>query len=200
MGNIREPFGPDTIYHVYNHGNAEDIIFREDKNYEFFLKKYRKYISGIADTYAYCLMPNHFHVMVRIKKRDRLLKFFKDKNPQGFHNPEGLSSRKLSNLISHQFGTLLNSYTKAYNKLYDRKGSLFRNTFKRKPITGDGYYIRLIRYIHRNPIKHGFVENITDYPYSSYKSLLSDKPTSLEREKVLGRFGGRENFVKAHQN
>jgi len=69
MGNNREPFEPYNIYHVYNHGNAEDLIFREDTNYDFFLKKYGKYIPEIAETYAYCLMPNHFHVMVWIKKK-----------------------------------------------------------------------------------------------------------------------------------
>ncbi len=76
MGNNREPFEPDTIYHIYNHGNPEDNIFREDTNYGFFLKRYRKYIPPIADTYAYCLMPNHFHVMVRVKGREELEKFF----------------------------------------------------------------------------------------------------------------------------
>ena len=198
MGNNRTPFRPNTGYHVFNHGNAEDLIFREDKNYDFFLKKYQEYIPQIAETYAYCLMPNHFHLMVRIKKRDKLIDFFADKNPQGLGNPEGLKG-KLSNLISHQFGTLLNSYTKAYNKHYGRKGSLFRNTFKRKSVTKDAYYTHLIRYIHLNPVKHRFVDEPKSWPYSSYNSLLSQKSTALLREQVLDWFGGRKQFIQAHK-
>lgn len=60
MGNNRVPFEPGTVYHVYNHGNADDLIFREDKNYVFFLKKYNKYIPLVTDTYACGLMPNYF--------------------------------------------------------------------------------------------------------------------------------------------
>ncbi|MDZ7658247.1 hypothetical protein [Fodinibius sp.] len=208
MGNNREPFEPNTVYHVYNHGNAEDNIFREDTNYGFFLKRYRKYIPPIADTYAYCLMPNHFHFMVRIKSEEALVTFVKEKypnkdpqsnkNPQGLRNPEGLS-KKLSNLISHQFGTLFNSYTKSYNKFYDRRGSLFQNTFKRKSLTSNAYYIHLICYIHKNPIHHSFVDKIEDWPYSSYHSLLSKQPTKLKRKKALEWFGGRENFIQAHK-
>lgn len=199
MGNNREPFEPNTIYHVFNHGNAEDLIFREDTNYGFFLKRFQNYISPIADTYAYCLMPNHFHLMVRIKNREELVEFFNNKNPQGIGNPEGLKKNNLSNLISHQFGTLLNSYTKSYNKYYSRRGSLFINTTKRKPITNRVYFTQLICYIHQNPIKHEFVDEITNWPYSSYHSLLSDKPTTLKRKEVLSWFGGRETFIEVHK-
>jgi REP element-mobilizing transposase RayT len=198
MGNNRESFEPGIVYHVYNHGNADDLIFKEDTNYDFFLQKYQKYIPPIADTFAYCLLPNHFHFMIRVKERDKLLEFFKDKNPQGFQNPEGLGS-EISNMISHQFGTFLNSYTKAYNKYYDRKGSLFRNTFKRKPITYDSYYTQLIRYIHLNPIKHGFVDQPHDWVHSSYRSMLSSKKTLLKRKVVIDWFGGKDEFVRVHR-
>ena len=161
MGNVREPFEPGAMYHIYNHGNADDLIFRENKNYTFFLKRLKKYTPPIADTFAYCLMPNHFHLMVRIKDKDELVEFFEDKlkNPQGLPDPEGLISSKLSNLISHQFGSLFNSYTKAYNKLYNRRGSLFENTFKRNKIEDNQYFAQLVRYIHLNPVNHGFTDN-----------------------------------------
>lgn len=58
MGNIRKSFEANTVYHVFNHGHAKDLIFREDKNYEFFLKKYGKYISSIGDNYTY---EKYFH-------------------------------------------------------------------------------------------------------------------------------------------
>jgi len=142
-------------------------------------------------------MPNHFHLMIRVKGEKELMKFFNHKNPQGLRDPEGLKD-DLSNLISHQFGTLFNSYTKAYNKVYDRKGSLFRNTFHRKPVTNSTYYTRLVRYIHLNPVTHGFVEQPRDWEHSSYHSLLSQQATALSREEVLAWYGGREGFIQAH--
>jgi hypothetical protein len=66
MANPREPFEPDTIFHVYNHGNGDDLIFRENENYLFFLERFRVYITPVADIYAYCLMPNHFHFLLRV--------------------------------------------------------------------------------------------------------------------------------------
>ncbi|PAU94487.1 hypothetical protein CK503_06735 [Aliifodinibius salipaludis] len=195
MGNNRESFEPNAIYHVYNHGNAGDLIFREDTNYAFFLKRYQKYIPHIADTFAYCLMPNHFHVMVRVKSREALLRFAKkkypDRDPQSFEN--------FADLISNQFKNFLISYAKSFNKMYDRKGSLFLDNLNRKSITEDSYYTQLICYIHQNPIKHGFVDNITDWPYSSYHSLLSKQAINLKREEVFKWFGGRENFIQAHK-
>jgi len=54
-------------YHIYNHANGSENIFREEENYRFFLQQYDKYLGGVVDTYAYCLMPNHFHFLVGVK-------------------------------------------------------------------------------------------------------------------------------------
>ncbi|MCK5209465.1 MAG: hypothetical protein KAQ79_15630, partial [Cyclobacteriaceae bacterium] len=66
MHSYHPPFLTSTTYHIYNHANGDDNIFREQDNYRFFLEKYVKYINPVADTFAYCLMRNHFHLMVRI--------------------------------------------------------------------------------------------------------------------------------------
>lgn len=171
MGNKREPFEPGKLFHVYNHGNASDNIFREDKNYVFFLKKYRKYILPIADTYAYCLLPNHFHFMVKVKGREQLRIFYKkkykDKDPQSFQN--------FADLISNQFKNFLISYAKSFNKMYNRRGSLFLDNLNRKSIDNDIYFTQLIRYIHSNPVKHGFADRVGEWPYTSYQSFLPKK-------------------------
>ncbi|WP_340103366.1 hypothetical protein [Rhodohalobacter sp. 8-1] len=82
MANPREPFEPDTIYHVYNHGNGNDLIFKEDKNYRFFLERFRKYMSPVAKIYAYCLMPNHFHFLLRIRNEEKLGSYFEELYPK----------------------------------------------------------------------------------------------------------------------
>ena len=69
---IQQPLIPGVTYHIYNRGNNGETIFPEERNYEYFMQLYGKYISPIADTFAYCLMPNHFHFLIRIKGEDDL--------------------------------------------------------------------------------------------------------------------------------
>jgi REP element-mobilizing transposase RayT len=195
MGNLRIPFQPATIFHVYNHGNGGDNIFRTEDNYHYFLKKYSDYINPIAHTFAYCLLPNHFHFMVRMKEEKELLDYFKsiypDKDPQGFEN--------LGRLISQRFSNFLNAYTKAFNKVFQRRGSLFLDNINRKPVEHLPYYKKLIHYIHYNPVHHGFVNHPEDWPHSSYHAMLTEKQTRLERTLVVQWFGDRDQYIKCHQ-
>lgn len=56
------------FYHVYNRTNNKELLFKEHENYFFFLRKYKQYLSSYIDTYAYCLMPNHFHFLIKVKE------------------------------------------------------------------------------------------------------------------------------------
>lgn len=194
MGNNRIPFEPGNIYHIYNHGNASDLIFREDTNYQFFLKRYRKYIPAIAETYAYCLMPNHFHLLVRLKNGKELIPFLTNKypetDPRSFENFAGLFSNQLKNFLI--------SYAKAFNKMYSRRGSLFPDNLNRNLVDSEEYFFYALRYIHLNPVHHGFTNKPEEWLYSLYNSYLSDKPTLLKRSHIMKWFGGREAFIKYH--
>jgi putative transposase len=181
---------PSTYYHIYNHANGFENLFQSDENYRFFLAKWGKYIAPVADTYAYCLMPNHFHALIRIKDEEKLKVTFRIADLTGFQN--------LSGLISKQFSNLFNSYAKAYNKQYNRRGSLFNRPFKAKQITSDTYLTRVIFYIHHNPLHHGFTKHIADWPHSSYHAVVSDKPTHIKRKEVQNWFGSKRDLEKFH--
>lgn len=155
------PFETDAYFHIYNHANGTEDLFREKQNYHFFLLKYIKYLVPFTDTLAYVLMPNHFHILIKIKDLDDIQIF----DRQGSETPGGLSSR-----ISQQFSNLFNSYTKTINLEYHRKGSLFTPNFKRKEIDSEAYLIKLINYIHFNPVVHGFCSKPEEWNYSSYKA------------------------------
>jgi len=164
---------PEKIYHVYNHAISSDLLFRCDENYNFFLKKYIQFINPIADTFAYCLMPNHFHLSIRIKKLEDLYIFFISENKlpkTTVLNDEIIGT--IENLVSKQFGNFFNSYSKSYNKMYKRKGKLFLEDFERKLIDTDEYYKTIIHYIHFNPVYHGFVKDMRDWKYSSFESFF----------------------------
>ncbi|MEQ8581727.1 MAG: hypothetical protein RIC30_17725 [Marinoscillum sp.] len=189
----------ETFYHVYNHANGNENLFRSDENYHYFLRQWTKYISPVACTYTYCLMPNHFHFLIRIKTEEEVLAFLKMRKPtlQGFETLGGFTFDKA---ISLQFSHLFNSYTQAYNKVYERRGSLFIPNFKRKEINSDAYLSAIISYIHRNPVHHGFCKQIEDWPHSSYHTLLSEKPTQIHREEVIEWFGSRKDLVNFHRH
>ncbi|MCX6230215.1 MAG: transposase [Bacteroidetes bacterium] len=173
-------------YHIYNRGINSCDLFKENENYEYFLNLYDKYISPIADTYAWVLMPNHFHLLIRVKEKNEIL------NLTGFENMSGLKP------TYKYFSNLFNAYTKAFNKKYNRHGSLFERAFKRKLINNEKYLKRLILYIHTNPVHHGFCESPLDYPWSSYISCISEKPTKLQRTTIINWFEDVQNFKTSH--
>lgn len=185
-------------YHIWTHANGDENLFRGKENYNYFLKKYQHHVHPVVDTFAYCLMPNHLHLMVRVKSAKDVLEFVRKKkdepNLQGFENLGGVSK-----VISQQISNLFNGYTKAYNKKYNRKGSLFIPNFKRKYIDSNEYFTHLIAYIHNNPIHHGFTNNLDDWPFSSWHAYVLDKLTQIKKEEAMTWFGEEENFKVIHR-
>lgn len=121
---------PSQIYHIYSHANGNENLFRSEENYHFFLKKYANHVEQIADTFAYCLMPNLFHVLVRIKSEEQLTMVWTEKFDGSTKLFEGIKT--LEKLVIQEFSNVLNGYTQALNKVFSRKGSLFMHPFKKK--------------------------------------------------------------------
>ncbi len=186
-----EPLIEGNYYHIYNRGNNGDDLFYENDNYYHFLRLYEKYIEPVIETFAWCLLKNHFHLLVYIKKQEEI-----DLERLSYSTVE---KPKIIN-ASKQFSNLFNAYTQAINKRHNRTGSLFEKNFKRKRITNEKYFQNMIFYIHNNPVSHGFVDKIFDYPWSSYLSVLSNKPTKLKRERVINMFEDVDNFKYYHSS
>lgn len=179
-------------YHIYNRGNNREDLFKEEKNYSYFLKLYEHHIEPVAETYAYCLMRNHFHLLIKIKDLEHLPGF---RNLEGVeHNPEVVKTP------SRAFSNLFNAYTKSINKMYGRTGSLFEKNFRRIEVDSEQYFARLIHYIHFNPQQHHFMDDYRGYPHSSYQLVLSEEETIVQRRKVIEWFGGRKELLEFHAN
>jgi putative transposase len=172
---------PGRYYHLYNRGNNGEDLFREERNYRYFLELYAHHIQPLVDTFAYCLMRNHFHLLIRVK------------TSQVSETCEVLSH------ASQCFSNLFNAYAKAINKAYSRTGSLFQDRFHRIEVTTDQYFTNLVYYIHMNPQKHGFVADFRDWSFSSYRAMLTTQPTRVQRGEVLTWFGGVDKLIHAHQ-
>ena len=184
-----EPLIKGNYYHIYNRGNNGVDLFVDNENYTHFLRLYEKYINPIADTFAWCLMKNHFHILVYIKADAEINK--KELSYSTIEQPKEINPSK-------QFPHLFNSYTQAINKRYKRTGSLFEKPFERKIVSSEKYFTNLVYYIHHNPVHHGFVKRIMDYPWSSYDSIVSLKPTKLKRDRTVNSFGDVDNFIYYH--
>ena len=184
---------PGSFYHIYNRGNNRQCIFFEEKNYHHFLNLFHKYLSPFVDVYAYCLMPNHFHFLVKIKEVDQTSEVFKTSEAL-----EERGSKKLTPL-EKAFKDFFISYSKGINKAYNRTGSLFQSKFKKKEIVDNSYFTSIIQYIHANPIKAKLCCRYEEFKFSSYNAIIGYGITNVKRQEVLEWFGNRDIFIKVHE-
>jgi REP element-mobilizing transposase RayT len=198
----------DTYYHIYNRGNNGENIFIQERNYEHFLNLHFKYIEPIAETFAYCLLRNHFHMLVRVKSEEEIKETLKVSLVNQRHVRQNNPANKYaswagkplgSNYASKKFSDFFNAYAKAINKAYTRTGSLFEHPFGRVPVTTGRQFWNVIAYIHQNPQKHKFVEDFRNWKWSSYGIIIAEKPTKLSREAVLDWFGGKQGYLELHE-
>lgn len=169
-----------TFFHIYNRGNNGENIFTHERNYAYFLELWWKHTYQVFETWAFCLLRNHFHIAG----------FFKTK--------EDLTGLKIKE-PSQYFSNFFNAYSRGLNIANQRTGALFERPFKRIPVDSEAYLMRLIVYIHQNPQKHKFEDDFRDWNYSSYHELTGNIPTRLQRDQVLQLFGSHEDFVRIHQ-
>ena len=135
---------PGNNYHIYNKAVTDNKLFIEEKNYPFFLTKIKKYLLGCVDVLAYCLMPNHYHLIIQLKTIE----------------------------LSKAMQQLALSYSASYNKEYQRVGHLFQGRYQLKQINDQTYLSHLSRYIHLNPSSAGLVRKPEAWQYSSYREYI----------------------------
>lgn len=152
-------YTPGHYYHIYNRGVERRLIFFADRNWGFFIQRLRDYfVEGMADIIAYCLMPNHYHLLVYVLCDD------------------------FGRAVMQPFST---SYTKAVNQEQQRVGHLFQGRYKGKLVDRDGYLLHLSRYIHRNPVTAGLVTHPADWAFSSYRDYVGLRNGTLPNPEVV---------------
>lgn len=157
-------FAAGCYYHLYNRGANRNIIFLNDDDYAAFLMRLKKStILHETVVIAYCLMPNHFHLLVRQETEER----------------SGLA-------VQHA----CNGYAQLYNRRHQHSGTLFQGRFQRILVDNDEYLRHLCRYIHINPVKDGFAIQPELWPYSNYQEWIGQRHGSLiDHEFVRSLFG-----------
>ena len=150
----------DKYFHLYNRTNNKELLFRNEENYIYFLKKYRHYFDTEFDTISYCLMPTHFHFLIKVT---------------GFDTDN----------IKRKIGIFLRSYTNAFNKKFERTGSLFQQKTKTKLIDKDDYFKTLVIYIHQNPLRSGLVVKQEDWKFSSFNDFVGFRNGLLPKYDII---------------
>ncbi|MCX6270763.1 MAG: transposase [Bacteroidetes bacterium] len=171
-------FEPGFFYHVYNRAVGNDKLFYEDADYQRFMDLLNEKLSKFAFIYAYCLLPNHYHLLIKVKD-DASLRVTKD--------------------IPQQFRKLGITYVRSINKKLPRRGTLFMRPYKRKKIVSDENLYHVLFYIHLNPVNHGINPSFENYPWSSYKSIVSGKADNLVYSRVIELFHDKANLIQVHQ-
>jgi REP element-mobilizing transposase RayT len=172
----KTPLVPGKYYHIYNRGNNREKLFFKDHDYLFFLEKYRLLVAPYVSTYAFCLLPNHFHFLIYLKDKKEFSKI------------------KVSNQLRKVFIT----YTRRVNLQQDRTGGLFTKNYQRIEVKDSLYLKNLVIYIHRNPQSHGIMTDFQNYKYSSFNGIISEEKTLLARNQIFEWFDGKEDFLRKH--
>jgi putative transposase len=152
-------FASGQYYHIYNHAVPEQSLFRDENDYLACLKLFKRYYNAIDySILAYCLMPNHYHILI----------YQKTETP-----------------ISASFRKLWYCYTCYYNQKYKRRGTLFASKLQHIPIIKQSYLLRLCAYIHLNPLKARLIEHIEDWKWSNYPEWIGVRNGILiDREQI----------------
>jgi len=223
------PLLPNGYYHLFNRGNNKQNIFYQERNYPYFLSKYADNMANYFDTFAYCLLPNHFHLLIRIKPLEQILRAavvdlplinqqaWKSWNFNSIEIDISENQLKLASIleqnltkdmltiiakwaVSEKLRRWLMGYAKAINKQENLEGSLFRKKIRRKKIEEQSALLYLVWYIHNNPVHHNIFPSLQEYTHSSYITLTSYESTRLNRSKVLEWYGGVDQFIAYHRS
>ncbi|MCO6490512.1 MAG: Dna2/Cas4 domain-containing protein [Phaeodactylibacter sp.] len=199
------PLLPGRFFHIFNRGNNGDNLFYQERNYAYFLRKYFAYLSPVLDTYCYSLLPNHFHILARVKEEDVVIGHKRDAipGPRDTQRRDGIPGqgreKEAALWVSELFRRFFLGYSQAIRKQEGRTSSLFQKNFKRLEVDSESYLINLVLYIHANSQLHGLCSDFREYGHSSYDIFSHALETPIRRSEVLEWFGSSyPAFVQAH--
>ncbi len=195
MTDYHQPLLPGETYHLFSRAVGSEKLFLSADNYLFFLQKLKLHTSSVCQFYCYSLLPNHFHLLAKINDKEHIIKHFEEIKKVSYQPLQ----HDICDFIMERFSNFLNSYTKAFNKVHNRKGALFMDYLKRSKVNKESDFTTFVWYIHKNAVHHQLTKVIGEWMFDSYHSLISEAPTSLLRKEVLEWFGVKEDFIDFHK-
>lgn len=200
----KAPFSSNKYYHILFRSIDGVPLFKTEKEHIFFLEKWKRFTDPVFETWAYSLLNNHTHFIIKVKQQEEVIQTLctltddaKTKAIREFL--EKKEDSLIGPIIERQINSFMVSYTNTYNNIIERKGGLFQQPFRRTQITEDKHLQQAIVYVHANAQKHGLVKDFKVHSYSSYKSIIDNNEIFVNAKKVLDFFGGIDGFVSIHK-
>jgi len=156
-------YATGNYYHVYNRGCNREPIFISEDNYQHLARLINRFLPASVGVIAYCLMPNHYHFLLRSGKGGDIGRFIQ---------------------------RTYNAYTQSFNLEHGRSGTLFEGRAKRILVADERYAFQLSRYIHLNPVQAGLVAKPEGWPYSNYRDWVGLRQGNLVDQDFIKRYCG----------
>jgi putative transposase len=174
MSDNLQPIIPGEFFHIYNRAIGNDLLFETDIDYAKWIELLKKYLLPVCEIHSYCLLSNHYHLLIKVRETIE------------------------TNVFSKQMANAGNAYSKWKNLTSGRRGGLFMTPFKRKHLTDNNYLTWCLWYIHRNPLHHGFTKEWQLWKYSSFAVYNSGKPSLITKDFFINLFGSIELLLNYH--
>jgi REP element-mobilizing transposase RayT len=197
---------PDKTYLLSTTSSDANLFFSNDQDYLLFLKLYKENLNSILSTLSFCLLPNELHLVIKINAEQDLFNFYKQNDFFPDENESLESIKKLNQSLAAQnfnvfdkhtqklFTNFLNSFVaESKNQKQLSFNKIAKLGFSKVELNNDEI-VNTITNLHLLPIKYKYCSQISDWKFSSYQAILSDKPSSIDRDSVLNLFGNKEKF------
>jgi putative transposase len=201
---LKAPFIPVKHYHVVFKSIDGLLLFRDAAHYSVFLNRFYQFTNAAVENWAYCLLNNHAHFIVKVKALTEVIKNISEIDAA----KQTISMKKLladsnsesvfDEMLERQINSFMVSYVNYTKNKYGHNGGVFQKPFKRIAITADVHLQQAIIYVHANSVKHNIFKDYERYSYSSYASINKNAGMYCENEKVIDFFGGVDKFVALH--
>jgi putative transposase len=190
-------------YHILFRSIDGVPLFKREKEHFFFLEKWKRFTDPVFETWAYSLLNNHTHFIIKVRQQEEVIQTLRtlteDAKTKAIR--EFLAKKEdslIGPIIERQINSFMVSFANTYNNIIERKGGLFQQPFRRSLIASDTHIQQAIVYVHANGQKHGIVKDFKEHHYNSYHAILSREEILVNAKAVLDFFEGTEKFISIH--
>ena len=199
----KAPFEFQKHYHILFRSIDGISLFKTEKEHIFFLEKWKRFTDPVFETWAYSLLDNHTHFIVKVKQQQEVIQMLsaltedaKTKAIQEFL--EKKEDTLIGQIVERQINSFMVSFTNTYNNIIERRGGLFQQPFRRSLIATDAHLQQAIVYAHANAQKHKLVKDFKTHRFNSYHAILDRNETFVNFTAVLNFFDGIDKFISIH--
>lgn len=201
---FRAPFHPNQYYHLMFRSIDGISLFHNEIQRSFFLEKFHRFTNMMFNWWAYSLLDNHSHIIIKVKSVEEVIAAVQlieeqEKTLSMKRFLENPDSNLLNAATERQINSFMVSYTNTMNNFTERKGGLFQQPFRRSLIAEESHLQQAIVYTHANAQKHALVDIFLKHLHNSYHAIVTGTSSFIDVSSVLLFFGGKEKFIASHK-